>query len=107
MPWKVATVRYKFIGTERGQLLEGLCESDFDYHRKLLALLPHMETTHPKQSAIIHRYLADMRCAFLVMKSCLKPQVKLIVVCGDNLVGRYRILTWKVITTMPDYLGFQ
>jgi len=107
MPCRVATVRYKFIGTERGHLLEGLRESDFDYHRKLLALLPLMETTHPKQSAVIHRYLADMRSAFLVMKFCLKPQGKLIVVCGDNLVGGYRILTWKVLSRMLEDLGFK
>lgn len=107
IPFTLATVRYKFIGTERGHLLEGLQQLDFDYHRQLLTLLPLMETTHPKQAAIIHRYLADMRCAFLVMKTCLKTRGKLILVCGDNLVGGYRIPTWKVLNKMLEDLGFK
>jgi len=103
---RVASVRYKFIGTERGQLLQGLRESDFNYHRKLLSILSRMETTHPKQSAIVHRYMWDMRSAFSVMKACLQAHGKLVLVCGDNLVGGYRITTWRILCKMLEDLGF-
>ena len=65
-----------------------------------------MESTHPWHAAIVHRYLADMGRAFDSMKMLLKRNGVLVIVCGDNLVGGYRIATSNLLNTLLFHRGF-
>jgi len=106
LPFVTSELKYRFIGTERGELLRGVQNESLRSHRSLLPQLTEMESTHPWHAAIVHRYLGDMASAFDSMKSVLKKNGALVVVCGDNLVGGYRIATWKLLNALLRRRGF-
>jgi hypothetical protein len=106
LPFEIAAVKHRFIGTERGDLMEGITEEEIRYNRTLIPQLRRMEITHPRQAEIVHRYLSDMGKAFGLIRECLTKNGKLIVVCGDNLVGGYRVITWRLLNEIVSGLGF-
>ena len=106
LPFQVASVKHRFIGTERGDLMAGVTDEEIRYHRALMPQLRKLRHSHPRQAAVVHRYLSDMSKAFRVVRECLARDGKLIVVCGDNLVGGYRVITWKLLNEIISKLGF-
>jgi DNA modification methylase len=106
LPFFTSELKYRFIGTERGALLRGIRDETLRSHRSLLPKLTEMESTHPWHAEIVHRYLADMARAFDSMKAVLKKNGVLVVVCGDNLVGGYRIATWDLLNALLQRRGF-
>ena len=106
LPFRVDEIIHKFIGTERGVNRELL--HDFGSKRRI-QLVPHLEYLekhHIGQAVILHTYLRDMEFAFQTIKSLLEPLGTLVLVCGDNLIGGKRILTWRILNTILENLGF-
>ena len=106
LPFEASHLKYRFIGTERGELLRGINDEIVQSHRAMLPQLKEVESTHPWHAAIVHRYLADMSRAFDSIKAVLKKNGVLVVVCGDNLVGGYHIATWKSLNALLQRRGF-
>jgi hypothetical protein len=106
LPFDIESINTLFIGTERGELLKHIKSEDIKAHRSLLPQLSKIEGTHPRQAAIIHRYLYDMGKAFDAVKSCLAPGGTFVIVCGDNLVGGYTIETWQLLNCLLENRGF-
>ena len=66
-----------------------------------------LEVRSAQKATVVHRYLRDMGVAFLTIRGLLQPNGTLVVVCGDNLVGGIRIVTWKALNLMLEGLGFE
>ena len=106
LPFKVSKLRERFVGTERGRLLERVSEKSIDRDFALMPELERLAISAPRLCAVVHRYLYDMRNAFDVIKETLKHRACLVVVCGDNLVGGVRICTWKILHAILEEKGF-
>lgn len=106
IPFTLATVRYKFIGTER-TFARRLTTVGFRLSSPTAYAVASDGNHSPKASRNHSSLPCRYALRFLVMKTCLKTRGKLILVCGDNLVGGYRIPTWKVLNKMLEDLGFK
>lgn len=107
LPFKTNELIHKFIGTERGDLLQGVDVQDRSANRQLLPLLEGLEDDSPTHAAIVHRYLSDMRRSFKVLRGILQPNARFVLVCGDNLVGGKPIDTARVLGDILAQLGFR
>ena len=99
-------LKVRFVGRERGTLLSGIGKMELRWHRQILPNLVSMELSHPHHAAVVHRYLTDMMKCFERMAQVLDGNGLLVLVCGDNLVGGHRILTWRVLSRMLLNGGF-
>lgn len=106
LPFNTQEISTHFIGTERGKLMNSLHVKDIEYHKQIAPQLIDMEKTHPRQAAIVHKYLYDMGKSFDSMKLCLEGQGVVVIVCGDNLVGGYAITTWQLVNCLLQARGF-
>ncbi len=106
LPFKVSNLRERFVGTERGRLLERVSHESIERGFALIPELERLVISAPRLCAVVHRYLYDMSNAFDVIKQTLKHRACLVIVCGDNLVGGVRIRTWKVLHTILEEKGF-
>ncbi|WP_437225973.1 hypothetical protein SH661x_004339 [Planctomicrobium sp. SH661] len=106
LPFRVDSVKDKFIGTDRGTLLGGIGEERRAVFRTMIRGLRSMELRSPRLAAVVHRYLYDMDTAFDAVARCLAPNGKFVLVCGDNLVSGLRIRTWEVLQRMLAARGF-
>ena len=106
LPFKVSNLRERFVGTERGRLLERVSQESIERDFALIPELERLVVSAPRLCAVVHRYLYDMSKAFDVIKETLKHRACLVIVCGDNLVGGVRICTWKVLHTILEEKGF-
>jgi len=106
LPFCVASMKDRFVGTDRGQLLEGIGEDRLSLFRAMVRGLRSMELRSPRLAAVVHRYLYDMDAAFDTVAECLEPNGRLVLVCGDNLVAGLRIRTWEILQQMLMARGF-
>lgn len=104
--FEIDDISQRFIGTERGALLERLDLIDIEQNRVFMPQLQKLEKVRPKHAEIAHRYLFDMRRAFLHIREQLKNNGVLVLVCGDNLIGSFQIKTWRVLNCMLESMGF-
>ena len=94
MPFKVDDLRERFVGTERGRLLETVPPGSIKRDFALVPALRELSDGAPRLCAVVHRYLYDMGNAFDTIEETLDDNACLVVVCGDNLIGGVRICTW-------------
>ena len=106
IPFKVNEVREQFVGTERGRLLERVPRESIERDFSLAPELQHLKARAPRLCAVVNRYLYDMDNAFDAVKGILNDDARLVVVCGDNLIGGIRIRTWKVLHAIVEKKGF-
>ena len=106
LPFRVDDLRERFVGTERGRLLEGVPRESMEINCSLVPALLELTTRDPRLSAVVHRYFHDMSSAFDVVSSLMRDEGCLVVVCGDNLVGGMRIRTWAVLDKLLQTKGF-
>lgn len=106
LPFTVEDVRSRFIGSERG-LNRSVMEGDHaSTHRKMVPQLAYLERNRVELAVIVHTYLQRMSTAFKAIKKAMLPGGTFVIVCGDNLIGGKRIITWKVLNEMLVILGF-
>lgn len=106
IPFCIDDIIHRFIGTERGVDRTVLTDEGSDRRRQLVPELRFLEKRHVGQSVILHQYLRDMEAALSATKAMLAPEGTFVLVCGDNLIGGRRIITWQVLNTMLEGLGF-
>ena len=106
LPFKVRQVRERFVGTERGRLLDRVPRDSIERDFSLVPELKGLEARNPRLCAVVNRYLYDMDSAFEVVKGILEDDARLVVVCGDNLIGGVRVCTWKVLHAIVEEKGF-
>lgn len=97
VPVRVADICDRFIGTERGDLFEGLSLGDIEQNRLDVRGLKKLEFEKPRLAAVVHRYCRDMGAVFDMLAKCVDEDGKIVLVCGDNLIGGVRIRTWRVL----------
>ena len=107
LPFRVDCIIREFIGTERGVSPSLVYDEQSGRRRELLPQLRDLERQCEKRAAIVHRYFRDMEMAFLSIKDLIAPEGTLVLVCGDNLVGGHRVVTWKVLNEMLESIGFR
>jgi hypothetical protein len=107
LPFHVNDLREAFIGTERGALVNGLSKETAERNLQLVPQLKTMGERATRLASVVHRYLHDMDRAFDNMKECLDREGSCVIVCGDNLVGGFRIQTWKVLQRLLEARGFR
>ena len=106
LPFKVREVQERFVGTERGRLLERVPRQSIERDFSLVPALERLKTRDPRLCAVVNRYLYDMDNAFDAVKEKLDDDARLVVVCGDNLIGGVQIRTWKVLHAIVEAKGF-
>lgn len=106
LPFEVATIKESFVGTDRGDLTNAVSSMEIVEFRKLVRGMRGLENRSPRLGAVIHRYLHDMGTVFDRIDQWLEPKGRLILVCGDNLVGGIRIRTWEVLQKMLEARGY-
>src|SRR5262249_24556926 len=107
LPFKVDSIRERFIGTERGDLLRKVSQSSLDYHRDILPELATLQRKDARLGAVVHKYLYEMGKALDAIVSCLVPGGVFVLVCGDNLVGGVKHRTWQSLQRMLEQRGFR
>lgn len=106
IPFRVEDVMRQFVGTERGLSRSLLDDSGSEWRRQNVPELRVLEEKNVQKAKIVHRYISDMRSAFLSIRRMLRPDGKLVLVCGDNLVGGVRIVTWRALRVILQSMGF-
>lgn len=106
LPFRVDHVMRNFIGTERGDLLREVPDSMLHRNRTIVPCLCQLERKDQRLAAVVHRYLSDMDNSFLVLRRCLQSGGSFVLVCGDNLIGGFRIRTWEVLHELLERQGF-
>ena len=106
LPFEVDDIRGRFIGTERGRLLEGVPQESIDRDLTIAPVLAELRNRAPRLCAVVHRYLYDMSNAFDAVRRKLQAGACLVVVCGDNLVGGLRVCTWDLLHQILEEKGF-
>ena len=106
LPFRIDDIIHRFIGTERGVDRSVLTNDGAERRRELVPELKFLEKRHVGQAVILHQYLRDMEAALIATKALLEPEGTFVLVCGDNLIGGRRIVTWQVLNTMLEDLGF-
>jgi len=106
LPYRIDDIIHRFIGTERGVDRSVLTNDGAERRRELVPELRFLEKRHVGQAVILHQYLRDMEAALSATKALLEPEGTFVLVCGDNLIGGRRIITWQVLNTMLKHLGF-
>lgn len=106
LPFCISDIIHRFIGTERGVDRSVLSDDGADRRRELVPEIIFLEKRHVRQAVILHQYLRDMEAALRATNDMLEPEGTFVLVCGDNLIGGRRIVTWKVLNTMLEDLGF-
>jgi len=107
LPFQVESLRERFIGTERGDLLGGVPKETLNSNLRAVPELKVLQRRSLRLAAVVHRYLHDMGLAFDVVKECLDPDGCFVLVCGDNLVAGLRIRTWYALERLLQERGFQ
>lgn len=107
LPFCVSELKNDFIGSERGLTSTVLHDEDSDDRRRRVPQLSYLERNCPGQAVIVHAYLHSMKTAFHGMRRALRSTGSLVIVCGDNLIGGKRILTWKILNQMLEDIGFE
>jgi len=107
LPFDVKSICDRFIGTERGALLDCVSQEVRNRNRKQIQGLVELEKRDMRKASIVHRYFHDMARAFDAISPCISPGGSFILVCGDNLVGGLRIPTWEVLGRMLNTRGFR
>lgn len=106
IPFSQETLGYQFVGTERGDLLAGISEAEISRHYHLVPDLRKLAEQSRRHAAIVHRYLADMSRAVRAIRSVMRPNGILVMICGDNLVGGMHIRTWEAVNSIIEQNGF-
>lgn len=106
LPFKVKDVKERFVGRERGRLLEGVPRESIERDFTLAPELRSLKARNPRLCAVVHRYFHDMNTAFDTIRNMLNDNARLVVVCGDNLVGGVRVCTWSVLHAIIENKGF-
>jgi len=107
LPYRIADLQHRFVGTERGNLLVEIPEDTLDTNYRLLPSLRILNRRAPRLAEVVHRYFYDMGKAFDIIKDCLAPKALFVLVCGDNLIGGVRIRTWQVLKHIIEERGFK
>lgn len=107
LPFTVDSLRERFIGTERGDLLVAVPEESVEDNCKRFPPLTALKYKKPRLACVVHRYLHDVGQAFDNIITCLRPKACFVLVCGDNLVGGIRIPTWQLLGRMLEEKGFE
>ena len=107
LSFSVSHIKCRFIGTERGDLLGEIEREELARNRELVPVLRQLESSKPRLASIVHRYFVDMERALRFSVEGLKPNGTLVLVCGDNLVGGIRIVTWRVLQKLLESMGLQ
>ena len=106
VPFKVHDVRERFVGRERGRLLEGVPRECIERDLVLAPVLRRLEARRPRLCAVVHRYFHDMDKALDAVKDALDENACLVVVCGDNLIGGMKVCTWRILHALVEDKGF-
>lgn len=106
LPFKVKSLRNNFIGTERGNLLEYVIDEEIENHHELTPQLRKLNKRNKRLAAIVHRYLSDMNKSVANINRLLVRNGKLVMVCGDNLVGNLKFKTSIILEKMIVANGF-
>ena len=106
LPFETSMIKENFVGTDRGNLTRGVSEDEIVEFRSLVRGMRGLEKRSPRLGEVVYRYLHDMGTVFGRIDQWLKPKGRLVLVCGDNLVGGMRIPTWQVLQKMLEARGF-
>lgn len=106
LPFRVASIKENFVGTDRGSLTYRVSQDEMVEFRRLVRGMRSLEQRSPRLGEVVHRYLHDMGTVFDRLDQWLEPNGRLVLVCGDNLVGGLRIRTWEVLQKMLETRGF-
>jgi hypothetical protein len=106
LPFRVDDLRTRFIGTERGDLLDGIPQAILKANRDSLRSLRTLDRHSPRLAAVVHKYLFDMSRAFDNIRSSMERDAQFVLVCGDNLIGGIRVRTWQVLRHLLEQKGF-
>jgi len=106
MPFNLSELRYRLIGTERGDLLRGIPDAKSVAFQHKIPHLSVIQSKSKRLADVVIRYCYDMERAFDVIRECLKPGGSLVLVCGDNLIAGTRFPTWRVLQQMLETRGF-
>lgn len=106
MPYRIADLRDRFVGTERGSLESGLEAADWKFLRESVDDFAVLEEERKRLAAVVVRYFRDMSVVFDGVAECVRDGGSLVVVCGDNLVGGVRIDTWSLLGQIIEARGF-
>ena len=107
LPFRVDGLRDRFVGTERGLLLNAVPQKSMEMTSRLVPELEELASRAPRLCAVVHRYFHDMNRAFDAIENMLDDRACVVIVCGDNLVGGIRVCTWKILHNILEKRGFE
>jgi DNA methylase len=107
LPFDLADVEHRLIGTERG-IMDGSAVRRMQ--SRYGAWVPGWDRLcqkKPREAWVIARYLADMERAFRNLDRHLCKGGKVVLVCGDNMIGGLHVITWRLLNAMlEERLGY-
>ena len=106
LPFRVNDVVHQFVGTERKLSASLLSDSGSQWRRDIVPQLRNLEEHSRHKAMVVHRYIRDMKAAFWAIRELLHPNGMFVLVCGDNLVGGMRIITWRYLNAILEGMGF-
>jgi hypothetical protein len=106
LPFTTDALRPTFVGTESGVCCPSVGSVEWTQHVRIAPVLADLSCTDPQSAAVVHKYLEDMKSWVGFMRRVLQRDGTLVVVCGDNLIGGYRVATWEILNKLIANEGF-
>jgi len=105
MPYRIEDLRNRFVGTERGPLDE-LDEDNWKFAREFVRGFVTLEEQRRRLALVVVKYFRDMSVVVDQLADCVADGGRLVIVCGDNLVGGVRIVTSSLLNRILAERGF-
>lgn len=106
MHYRTEDLKERFVGTERGSVERDLDGEDWNFVRELVDDFAVLEERQRRLAAVVVRYFRDMSVVFGRVAECVAVGGRLVVVCGDNLVGGVRIDTSSLLGRILEGQNF-
>ena len=106
MPYRIADLKNRFVGSERGALESELRADNWNFVREFIDEFEVLENQHRRLAAVVVKYFRDMSVVFDGVGRCLREGGRLVIICGDNLVGGVRIETCFLLGQILERRGF-
>ena len=106
MPYRIADLKDRFVGSERGALESELQADNWRFVREFVDNFDVLENQRRRLAAVVVKYFRDMSVVFDRVAECMRDGGRLVVVCGDNVVGGLPIETCSLLDRILEGRGF-
>lgn len=107
LPFGARAVSELTVGSDRGAYSGALVDEAVLAMPFLRRVCQDLRATNPREAWVLARYFLDMQKVFERVDRALSRSGRIVLVCGDNVIGGRRVPTWRLLNTILRERGFR